>query len=64
MRAVRLHDGRRTAATLLLSENVHPGVVMKLLGRSQMGTTMDIYRHVLPAHCDHNCNHAVGLSGG
>jgi integrase len=46
---VRLHDGRHTAATLLLGENVHPRVVMELLGHSQMRTTMDIYSHVMPA---------------
>jgi integrase len=72
VRHVRLHDGRHTAATLLLSENVHPRVVMELLGHSQMRTTMDIYSHVM-AHslvrrrtawerfCCHvgqaNCNH-------
>jgi len=28
VRHVRLHDGRHTAATLLLSEGVHPRVVM------------------------------------
>src|SRR5215210_3861878 len=44
-----LHDDRHTAATLLLSENVHPRVVMELLGHSQMRTTMDIYSHVMPA---------------
>ena len=49
VRHVRLHDGRHTAATLLLSENVHPRVVMDLLGHSQMRTTMDIYSHVMPA---------------
>ncbi len=49
VRHVRLHDGRHTAATLLLSENVHPRVVMELLGHSQMRTTMDIYSHVMPA---------------
>jgi integrase len=49
VRHVRLHDGRYTAATLLLSENVHPRVVMELLGHSQMRTTMDIYTHVMPA---------------
>ena len=37
------------AATLLLSEGVHPRVVMELLGHSQMRTTMDIYSHVMPA---------------
>src|SRR4051795_7910068 len=49
VRHVRLHDGRHTAATLLLSENVHPRVVMELLGHSQIRTTMDIYSHVMPA---------------
>src|SRR3954465_10806978 len=49
VRPVRLHDGRHTAATLLLTENVHPRVVMELLGHSQMRTTMDIYTHVMPA---------------
>jgi integrase len=49
VRHVRLHDGRHTAATLLLSENVHPRVVMELLGHSQMRTTMDMYSHVMPA---------------
>jgi integrase len=49
VRHVRLHDGRHTAATLLLSENIHPRVVMELLGHSQTRTTMDIYSHVMPA---------------
>ena len=29
--------------------NVHPRVVMELLGHSQMRTTMDIYSHGMPA---------------
>lgn len=49
VREVRLHDGRHTAATLLLSAGVHPRVVMDLLGHSQMRTTTDIYSHVMPA---------------
>ena len=49
VRDVRLHDGRHTAATLLLSAGVHPRVVMDLLGHSQMRTTTDTYSHVLPA---------------
>jgi integrase len=46
---VRLHAGRHTPATLLLAENVHPRIVMEMLGHSQMHTTMDIYGHVMPA---------------
>ena len=49
VRTVRLHDGRHTAATLLLSAGVHPRVVMELLGHSQMRTTTDVYSHVMPA---------------
>ncbi len=49
VRDVRLHDGRHTAATLLLTAGVHPRVVMELLGHSQMRTTTDTYSHVLPA---------------
>jgi integrase len=43
--------GHALAATLLLSDNVHPRVVMELLGHSQMRTMMDIYSHVMPAPC-------------
>lgn len=49
VRQVRLHDGRHTAATLLLTAGVHPRVVMELLGHSQMRTTTDVYSHVMPA---------------
>jgi hypothetical protein len=35
VRHVRLHDGRHTAGTLLLSENVHPRVVMALLATTR-----------------------------
>ncbi len=49
VRHVRLHDGRHTAATLLLSEGVHPRVVMEVLGHAQMRTTTDTYSHVMPA---------------
>ncbi len=49
VRDVRLHDGRHTAATLLLSEGVRPRVVMEVLGHAQMRTTTDTYSHVMPA---------------
>ena len=49
VRHMRLRDGRHTAATLLLSEGVHPRVVMEVLGHSQMRTTTDTYSHVMPA---------------
>ena len=42
-------SGRHTAATLLLTEGVHPRVVMEVLGHAQMRTTTDTYSHVMPA---------------
>ncbi len=46
---VRFHDLRHSAATLLLSEGVHPKVVQELLGHSTISMTMDVYSHVLPS---------------
>ncbi len=45
---VRFHDLRHSAATLLLSENVHPKVVQELLGHSNVSITLNVYSHVLP----------------
>ena len=46
---VRFHDLRHSAATLLLSEGVHPKVVQELLGHSQISMTIDVYSHALPS---------------
>ena len=43
-----MHDLRHTAATLLLTQGVHPRVVMETLGHSQVSLTLDTYSHVLP----------------
>jgi integrase len=45
---VRFHDLRHSAATLLLSLEVHPKIVQEILGHSQISVTMDIYSHALP----------------
>lgn len=45
---IRFHDLRHTAATLLLSEGVHPKIVQERLGHSTIGLTLDTYSHVLP----------------
>ena len=49
LRRQRFHDLRHACASLLLSEGVHPRVVMETLGHSQIGLTMNTYSHVLPA---------------
>ena len=45
----RFHDLRHTAATLLLSQGVHPKIVQERLGHAQIAITLDIYSHVLPS---------------
>lgn len=45
---MRFHDLRHVAATLLLSEGIHPKVVQEILGHSQISMTLDVYSHVLP----------------
>jgi hypothetical protein len=42
-------DLRHTTATLLLTQGVHPRVVMETLGHSQVSLTLDTYSHVLPS---------------
>lgn len=46
---IRFHDMRHTAATLLLSEGVHPKVVQERLGHASITLTLDTYSHVLPS---------------
>jgi integrase len=46
---VRFHDLRHSSATLLLSMGTHPKIVQERLGHHDIGTTMDIYSHVLPS---------------
>lgn len=45
---ISFHDLRHSAATLLLSQGVHPKVVQERLGHSQISVTLDTYSHVLP----------------
>lgn len=45
---IRFHDLRHTAATLMLSQGVHPKVVSEMLGHSRTAITMDVYSHALP----------------
>lgn len=44
--AIRFHDLRHTAATLSLSEGIHPKVVQETLGHSDISMTLNRYSHV------------------
>src|SRR6266487_6501570 len=46
---IRFHDLRHSAAKMLLGMGVHPKIVQERLGHHDIGTTMDIYSHVLPS---------------
>lgn len=45
----RWHDLRHQAATTLLAAGVDIKVIQQILGHSNIGTTADIYAHVIPA---------------
>ncbi len=45
----RFHDLRHCCASLLLTQDVHPRVVMEILGHSQISLTMNTYSHVVPS---------------
>jgi integrase len=45
---VRFHDLRHTHATHLLASGVHPKIAQERLGHANIGTTLDLYSHVLP----------------
>jgi integrase len=44
----RLHDARHAHASLMLKQGVHPKIVQERLGHAKVGTTLDIYSHVVP----------------
>lgn len=44
--AIRFHDLRHSAASLLASRGVSQRVVMEILGHTQMSTTNNIYTHI------------------
>lgn len=43
---IRFHDLRHTAATLMLSDGIHPKVASEVLGHSTVAITLDLYSHV------------------
>ena len=49
LRRIRLHDLRHTHASLLLLDGVPMPVVSERLGHSNIGTTVNLYGHLLPS---------------
>lgn len=47
LRKIRLHDLRHTSATRLINRGVHAKVIQERLGHATIGTTMNVYGHVL-----------------
>jgi integrase len=46
--ALRIHDLRHTAASILIAQGAHPKVVQEHLGHSSIVITMDRYGHLYP----------------
>ena len=46
--AIRFHDLRHSAATLLLAQGVSARYITELLGHSQVSFTLQTYAHILP----------------
>ena len=45
---LRFHDLRHSAASVALSQGVHPKIVSEMLGHSRISLTLDVYSHSLP----------------
>lgn len=46
VRRIKVHDARRTCASLLAVLGVHPAVAQRILRHAQIATTMDIYTEI------------------
>lgn len=65
IRRIRFHDLRHTCASLLLAQGVEPRVIMDTLGHSMIGTTLNLYAHVMPvAQRDAASRMEAALRGG
>jgi integrase len=62
--AIRIHDLRHTAASLLLLQGVNPKVVCERLGHADVSTTLRLYSHVLPSLQAEAPQHLDDLLGG
>jgi len=49
LRYIRFHDLRHTSVTILINRGVHAKIISERIGHSKIGTTMDVYGHVIRA---------------
>ncbi|MBE1585088.1 tyrosine-type recombinase/integrase [Nonomuraea angiospora] len=61
VRLIKVHDTRRTCASLLVALEVHPRVAMQILRHSKIAVTMDIYSEV-PTEATRNALRRLGDS--
>ena len=61
VRCIRVHDTRRTCASLLVALNVHPRVGMHILRHSQIAVTMQVYSEV-PSEATQDALRRLGQS--
>jgi integrase len=61
VRYIRVHDTRRTCASLLVALNVHPRVAMQILRHSQIAVTMHVYSEV-PSEATQDALRRLGQS--
>jgi len=48
LRVIRLHDARRTHASIMLKQGIHPRIVQERLGHADIAITLDTYSHISP----------------
>ncbi len=48
LKGIRLHDARRTHASLMPKAGTHPKIVQERLGHASIAITLDTYSHVAP----------------
>lgn len=47
LRYIRFHDIRHTSVTILINRGIHAKIISERIGHSKIGTTMDVYGHVI-----------------
>ncbi|MCM3291783.1 tyrosine-type recombinase/integrase [Paenibacillus sp. MER 180] len=47
LKFIRFHDFRHTSASILIGEGAHAKTISNRLGHSKIGTTMDVYGHII-----------------